>query len=584
MPVVGDDRAGTLVAAWRERLAEADVVAWLDEQGFEARLALKAVRFWGEGVLRRIRENPYVLIAVAPWARVDAAARHLGFGTGHDHRLVAAVEAVLYRRLEQQHTWTPRDAILTGVASLLGSGPGVAARAVRMAEAEGAAIPQGEGLQPAGAHVMERYVADRLAGMQTSSGMDDLLVGRAAIQRGLDALPPDAMAGLTEEQGAAVRRLLLNPLALLLGGAGTGKTTTLRVLGDLAEHLGLTVHQMALSGRAAARMREATGRHATTIASFLGAAARGEVTASTGPLLVVDEASMLDLPLLYRILRAVGEGYRLVLVGDPYQLPPIGFGLTFHLLANQPAVPKAALLQVHRQAQATGIPDVAADIRTGLVPLLRAWRTGTTRGVTVLACAQDEILDAVTDVLADLGRAGGEMQVLSPVRAGAGGVAAINRHLHKIHAVGRQRVPERQLAVGDPILWTRNDYRRELWNGSLGRVVEVTSKGGIQAEFDGRVHAIDSGELGDVDLAYGLTVHKSQGTGFERVVVVVPHGARVDRTMIYTAVTRGVRQIVIVGDLNAVRASITQPPASHVREVGLNGLLKAAHGLDPKGR
>ena len=171
---------------------------------------------------------------------------------------------------------------------------------------------------------------------------------------------------LNAGQRKAVEMALHHPLSVLTGGAGTGKTTVLQVIHDIAEQVGVPVLQMALSGRAAQRMREATGRAASTIAAFLRAAAQRQVDPESEPLVIIDESSMLDLPLMYSIVQALPARARLLLVGDPYQLPPIGFGLVFHVLAASPSVPRVELVEVHRQARSSGIPQIAHESGTAL--------------------------------------------------------------------------------------------------------------------------------------------------------------------------------------------------------------------------
>src|SRR5258708_31469287 len=149
------------------------------------------------------------------------------------------------------------------------------------------------------------------------------------------------------------------PLSVLTGGAGTGKTTVLQVIHDIAEQIGIPVLQMALSGRAVQRLRGATGRKASTIAAFLHAAARRLVDPASEPLIIIDESSMLDLPLTYSLVRALPARARLLLVGDPYQLPPIGFGLILHVLAARPSVSRMELVELHRQARSSGSPQIA---------------------------------------------------------------------------------------------------------------------------------------------------------------------------------------------------------------------------------
>ena len=575
--VLGRERAETLAVAWQEHLAKADVVVWLSEQGFDPYLGAKAIRFWGAGALGTLRSNPYVMLAIASWDRVDTAARVLGFSRGHPCRSVAGVEAAAYRRLDRSHTWTAAGDLEAAAARTLGVGIKDARAAVALAIDEGALVQVGDGYQPVGAHVMEKFVADRVAGMlRPGAGHEDLLVGRRAVTKSLavgETGASHAGIDLTAEQEGAVGMALTSPISLLLGGAGVGKTSTLAAIHRASERCGVSVLQMALSGRAAMRMREATGRGATTIAGFLRACERGRVRPGPDCLVVVDEASMLDLPLFYSILRRIGLGSRVLLVGDPYQLPPIKFGLTFHLLAGTAGIPKVELTRVHRQAAETGIPPVAHAIRNGRAPDVPAYRAGLRRGVSFLECGEQEAVHAITDVLSDLGDAGGETRVLTPVRKGAAGLEAINEHLHRIMSAGQEYLAERSLAVGDPVMFTRNDYSRDLQNGSLGRMMGFPVPEVGEVNFDGRRVSLAGADLVNLALAYCLTVHKAQGSQFRRIVMPVFAARILDRTLVYTAVTRATEQVVLVGDRAAFTAAVEAIPASRQRETGLARML-----------
>jgi exodeoxyribonuclease V alpha subunit len=315
------------------------------------------------------------------------------------------------------------------------------------------------------------------------------------------------------------------------------------------------------------------GAPARTIASFLGAAAKGELRLGPDTLVVIDEASMLDLPLLYSVLRQMGEGCRLLLVGDPAQLPPIKFGLTFHLLAEQPGVPKVELTEVHRQAAETGIPAVAGAIRRGEMPELPPFSPSMRQGVSFVDCEPGQAAAVITDILSRLGDVGGETRVLAAVRAGPAGVEAINAHLHGLRAPGRARVPGRALAVGDPVMFTRNDYGRELWNGTLVTLVAAGGPQASVAEFDGRRVSLSEADLGDLALAYCLTVHKAQGSQFRRIVMPVFPGLLLDRTLLYTAVTRATEQVVLVGDKPAFATGVRRTPHTANRETALRRLF-----------
>jgi exodeoxyribonuclease V alpha subunit len=249
----------------------------------------------------------------------------------------------------------------------------------------------------------------------------------------------------------------------------------LQVIHRIAEQVGIPVLQMALSGRAAQRMREATERPASTIASFLRMAERRTVPQGE-PLVIIDEASMLDLPLMYSIVRALPARARLLLVGDPYQPPPIGFGLVFQVLAASPNVPRVELAEVHRQARSSGIPQIAREIRYGIVPPLSAF-AGVSAGVSFVETGGAAVVDDILGVLREW-RGCDDVQVLGLTKGGASGIRNINAILHAMASAAKPKLEEWGFAEGDPIIYLMNDYQKELWNGSLGRIETVLMSDG----------------------------------------------------------------------------------------------------------
>jgi exodeoxyribonuclease V alpha subunit len=571
--ILGPDRAAELLDAWHEDLAESDVAVWLDENRFDTRLANKVVRVWGRSGAAKLKANPYVMLTFASWRQVDDAARRVGIPPDDTRRLIGAVEGALYTRLEQKHTAVPRPVLDNAVASLLGSRLAtLSSKAVEFGVADGAAVsaPCPALLQPAGAAVMERYVEDRIRGMGLAAKQGDLLLAPIAVAAIAEALGQFQRAQnyvLTDEQCAAVALGVNRHFGLILGGAGVGKTTVLKALHSVCERHGRVVIQMALAGRAAQRMREATQRPAYTIAGFLMQVAKEALVIPAHALVVVDEASMLDLPTSYRILRALPQTARLLLVGDPAQLPPIGFGLVFHIAAVTPGVPKVELTRIYRQVGSTGIPAVALAIRNGALTDLPHW-TGSSPGVTKAPCVSASLTDRLTDILAALGGPD-ECQILSPLRQGSTGVNGINAHFHKICSPGGRLIPGRSIAVGEPVIWTVNDWERGLMNGSLGRVVQISSEKHVLVDFDGVQHEFKPFEdLMPLQLAYAITIHKAQGSQFRRVLIPVFPSRILDRTLIYTAVTRATEQVVLVGDIRAAGAAVEARPRPEQRVVG----------------
>jgi exodeoxyribonuclease V alpha subunit len=574
--VLSEESAQKLAEVWRSVAEEASIVSFLDQHGFDIRLANRVRRIWSKDALTKLQENPYRMLAFADWEKVDRMSRSLGVAQDDPRRQVAAVEAYLYRRLDAKHTLTAHAMLLDGVCGVMGTlNNSVAHAAMDRATHEHAIVAAQDGYQPLGAAVMERTIANRLR---------ELLAGVPGPERNLfsinlSSIAAEAMASFEESSGLqlnagqrkAVEIALCHPLSVLTGGAGTGKTTVLQVIHRIAEQVAVPVLQMALSGRAAQRMREATERPASTIAAFLRAAEQGSVDPESEPLVIIDESSMLDLPLMYSIVRALPARARLLLVGDPYQLPPIGFGLIFQVLAASPNIPRVELVEVHRQARSSGIPQIAREIRHGIVPSLPAF-AGLCPGVSFIDARDGDVMDHILGVLTEW-RGCDDAQVLGVTKRGASGIRNINATLHATASATKPKLEERGFAEGDPIIYLANDYQKELWNGSLGKVLSILMSNGKRSmlcSLDGARQEIQEEHFHRIDLAYAITVHKAQGSQFKRVIVPVVKSRLLDRTLIYTALTRGMEQVVFIGDRDAFDAAVTAPPRSYERQVGFS--------------
>lgn len=555
--------------AWRNQRAITEAVAFFDRHGIGTRSARKAVELWGDDALAKLQENPYRLLTLCTWKEVDQVAARLGVRPDDPRRQVGAVEAALYERLDDKHTVTPKEALVRHAKTLLGATHREAERALAAAVDDGAAIPCPGGYQPAGAAYAERFIEARIrAALDNADTPKDLLVSRPAqeaVSAFLERYSSSAPHPLTSEQEEAVMMALGHRFSILTGGAGVGKTTTLRAINEAAEHFGVHVHQLALAGRAAQRMADATGRPARTIASWLWDASKGRAETGAHTLVVVDEASMLDLPTLYRILFHLHEDASLLLVGDVAQLAPIGYGLTLHRLVSSPRIPRVELTRIMRADEATGIPAVSRAIRDGRLPDLPAYETGR-MGCSVIGCRQDEVIEAIERVRDDL--RGEDVQVVGSTYAGPAGIDAINTYFHRYNAHGRSRL--RRFAVGDPVIWTKNDYERGLWNGSMGHVLAVDGDR-LTARLDGQTYEFVAEDLSDqIDLAYAISTHKAQGSQWGTIVVPLVSSRLFDRALLYTALTRAESRVILVGDPRLLERTVTQPPASLARDVALS--------------
>ena len=591
--ILGEETATNAFAAYELKSPEIELLDWLESRGVAsavgARTAIRIARCWGHDGIDALKDNPYLLASFLPWPATDRVCRALGVAPDDPRRAVAAVEATLYRRLDRNHTWTSRASAEAGAAKLL---TGVAAPdggpagpwAVESAVEAGGVEPFEDGVQPMGAAAMEAFLAEELARFAGEAPASDLALPPLAgdeIGHAVAAYERGGPHRLTDPQKAAIAGAFRHRLTVLGGYAGSGKTTSLRGICEVAERFGRDTVLIALSGRAAQRMAQSAGRPAMTIARFLRETS-GDAGARlhAGNIVIVDEASMVDLPLLWQVVRRIGDA-SLVLVGDPAQLPPIGFGLTFHVLIEHPAIPKTVLDRVMRQSAETGIPVVAEAIRNGRRPELGPFR-GLTPGVTFIDAAPEEAFDAIFDAGARLAKDGlhrGDAQIIAPVNAGPAGILAINRRFHELRMQGsahtHRLVPGRaDIAEGDPVIWTRNDYERDLMNGSTGRIVEA-HRDHATAVIDGQEHRLGAADAGNIELAYAISVHKAQGSQWPLVIVPVYRSRILDRTLIYTAATRASEQVVFVGDRNVFDAAVATAPRNLRRDITLASRLRS---------
>lgn len=396
---------------------------------------------------------------------------------------------------------------------------------------------------------------------------------------------------LNDEQRLAIHTSCAHAFACITGAAGVGKTTVLKALYEVCDRAGVHIVQLALAGRAARRMQEATGRAASTIAGFLRSYKDGDLASPS--VLVVDEASMVDIVAMSRICEAMPRHVRLVLVGDPNQLMPVGPGLVLHAVASVPQMPVVELKVVKRHGDE--IRQAAAAIRDGRWPALRAANRA---AIAFMPSAADGTTIAET-VFALYEQDPANTQILSSRRGGAGGTKALNALCQARLGSTRKAlmtwndkhdcVEHAGIHLGDVVLCTRNLWDRGLQNGSLGTVVQIeeeprSSAGDEDREAertlawvewdDGARRPITEEMLDDLELGYAITVHKAQGSQWPRVIVAVTASRLLDRTLLYTAVTRAQRQVILVGDEAAARDAVARRPRARTREVALDLTLR----------
>lgn len=600
-PVLGPRLAAALVTAWKTMAGEARLVEWLAAVGVtELPLARRVHALLGTDAPQALQANPYCLVSLLDWKRVDALGLRLLNESGevepanHPHRLVGAADAVVKDLVGSGSTAIARNDFrgrLGGKLGISSSSPALN-RAIELAIERQAVINSTSGLLRApGCALMEDRIITRLRIMATE-GPPDRLIRLLADFDGQGAV-------LTQDQAESVRKSLYAGFSCLRGGAGTGKTFVTRTICDLWERAGGKLLLAALAGKAALRLSRSTGRLARTIFRTLRELDEREVIESQldgeldqngrteletklrelaqltpDTLVILDEASMVDLPSLHGLLRRMPQGARLLLVGDERQLPPVGFGLLFHRFVEDPAV-TSTLTTVHRQAEHTSIPGVAAQIRRREMPNLPAY-VSPHKGVMLERVAgRERIADRVVSISNEFGD-GRDVMIVTPVNDGPCGVAGLNQRLHDEY-LRRKDLQELRGPLGDmfspgePVVHRRNCYKRGLFNGSMGAVRRIDrTERQLVAIFDDEEHVFPAEDLVDLSLGYALTCHRAQGSEADYVIVALPPSRLLDPSWLYTAVTRARQQVIIVGQTETIGEALQRPYADEKRLVGLH--------------
>jgi exodeoxyribonuclease V alpha subunit len=571
---------------------------WLDQLGIDRTIGVRITEFYQEKAQEKIEGNPYRLISFGEsWAKVDQFARyHFAIRLNDARRLDAAVEEVLYGALRDGHTALPFGLVKTRLGSLLRSHD-LACEALATAILSSQYRRVFDMFQPAGAYLIEKYIAEKLKALAKS---DEARSYQPKVERATDLILTKWEGAysiiLTAEQREAVNVSAASNLSLILGGAGTGKTTVLKALYATLQqqYEGIRIHQIALAGRAAQRMSEATGLLSMTIASFLLKIDNSELGEKS--VVVIDEMSMVDVITMYRLLLKLPVGTKLVLVGDPAQLAPIGPGLVLHVLADHPSIRQTKLNVVKRQDAESGIPAVAAMIRLQNVPKLKSY-VGPGAGVFFYPCKNSEVESDSVRIYYELGGQSDDtnIRILSLTNRGHSGVRNLNKIIQgrRVDAATPVRVYDPisgrrhaytsdgiALSVGDLVMYTENDYIVGLRNGALGRIVEGVdpldpNMTCCVCEFDGVIYRLNSQQCCCLRHAYAITVHKSQGSQFKRVVIPLRKSRLVDQSVIYTAITRGIEQIVLVGEWDTFCSAVRLPSSSARRQINFGSFLNA---------
>ncbi|MBX7252134.1 MAG: ATP-dependent RecD-like DNA helicase [Candidatus Promineofilum sp.] len=604
---IGRKRVDNIIKAWAEQRAIKDVMVFLHGHGISTHLAVKIYKQYGDQSLAVVQSTPYRLVQDIHgigFKTADKIAQALGLAADDPARIEAGIHYTLSRMAEDGHVYVPQAELEPEAAEILGVPaervttvlqalenselvrretliydiPAEQNRAAAVREEEAVYLPalyfSETGLTRQVRRLIEHPTSRlRGAGRLTSSGAKTVAGAPA----------------LTAQQQQAIQATLAHKLTILTGGPGTGKTTTLRTLLDTLDAGGHTYALASPTGRAAKRLTEATGREARTIHRLLEfkpgeGFGRNEHNPIDADLIVIDEASMLDLVLAYNLLRAVGSDSHLLLVGDIDQLPSVGAGDVLRDLIASDVAAVVRLETIFRQAADSLIIRNAHRINQGLMPETQA---DAQDFFLFIKDEPEETATLLVDIVAKrIPHKFGldpldDVQVLAPMYNGALGVTRLNTILQEtLNPPGGRKVEKRLggrvFRVGDKVMQTVNNYDKSVYNGDIGRVTAIDPIGQtLTVSIDGAPVVYDFLEADELMHAFAVSVHKSQGSEYPCVVipVVVQHYLMLQRNLLYTAVTRARRLVVLVGTRRAIQIAVRTNPVVQ-RHTALDWRLK----------
>lgn len=581
---IGPVRAQKILHAWEEQKGMRDVMVFLQGHGVSSSLALKIYRTFGAETVARVKENPYCLareIYGVGFVMTDRIAESLGISGDFPLRVQAGLLHVLRKFSDEGHCFVPLPLLKSNASALLGVEEEATERAVRKLVQDGEIVLEevgGEGstkVYPQGLYHAECRVASALRNLLSapSSLRDKGIKGfrdEGNQEIGRDSNP--STFSLDEEQREAVLQALRQKVLVITGGPGTGKTTLLTSLLALLRKSKVSFALAAPTGRAAKRMGEMAGEEAKTIHRLLEYNPRDRrfQRSENNPLgvdvVIIDEASMVDLPLMDYLLRAVEPHSHFILLGDVDQLPSVGPGSVLRNLIDSGVVPVVVLRRVFRQGRESLIVVNAHRILQGQ-SLLFGNERERRDFVFIGRESEEEILKTIKELVkeriprslrVDSAQA---IQVLSPMHRGALGTVHLNQELQRLLNPEGESVERggSLFRLGDKVMQLRNSYDRAVFNGDLGRIVGIDKEEGeLQVDFDGRAVPYAFDELDEISLAYATSIHKSQGSEYPAVVIPLHtcHYLMLHRSILYTAVTRGKELVVLVGSKKALSMAI----------------------------
>jgi exodeoxyribonuclease V alpha subunit len=575
---IGQERVKRIRQSWQEQKEVRKIMLFLTEHGITSGRAVRIYRTYGQESIARIKENPYQLaedIRGIGFKTADELAAKLGIDCNGPYRARAAVRYTLQELAGDGHVGYPETGVVEHTTRLVQIDQGIVEDAVKSAVAEKAVIREnieGEAwLYLAALHRAEVGLAESVHRVISATPHPMPVID---IEKAIAWVEGRLGIQLALGQKEAIRQACQQKMLVITGGPGVGKTTLVRSILEVFRAKGMKCVLAAPTGRAAKRLAETTGQTAKTIHRLLefdpvsGDFKRNQQNPLEGDLFVFDEVSMVDVVLGHQVLRSIPSTACVILVGDVDQLPSVGPGTVLADLITSGVVPVVRLTEIFRQAAESEIVTAAYAINQGRMPELKA-----PEGLVDFYFIESAEPEAIQDLIVRLvkeripKRFGfdpkTDIQVLSPMNRSVLGARNLNQVLQEALNPSSGG-PEIQrfgwtFRLGDRVIQTENDYNRDVFNGDLGIIEKINRiEQEMVVNFEGRQVEYDFGDLDELSLAYVLSIHKSQGSEFPCVVIPVhtQHYMMLQRNLLYTAVTRGKKLVVLVGTKKALGLAV----------------------------
>ena len=581
---IGKKRVEMIKRAWDEQKEIRQVMLFLQTHGVSGAYAPKIFRHYGSKSIEVVRKNPYRLatdIFGIGFVTADRIAEKLGFAKQSELRAEAGIIYVLNQLADEGHVYYPYEPLVEKSREILQVDREVIVKSFGTIALEGRIVI--EDLNPNILEFRENNKAVYLAKFHFSetsiaTKVKTLINGPKSMKaidsdKALEWVQEQLDITLAAKQIEAVRCAAEDKVLVITGGPGTGKTTIIKAILKIFSKLAVEIMLGAPTGRAAKRMSEASGHEAKTIHRLLeysiqkGGFQRNDEHPLKCDLVIIDEASMIDTTLMHHLLKALPQTATFILVGDVNQLPPVGAGNVLKDIIASGAVTVVTLNEIFRQAQKSSIIVNAHKINHGILPSLKSSKQELDDFYFIEQGDPEEVLGIILELTRErIPKRFGfdpidDIQVLTPMYRGVVGAGNLNLELQKALNPGENAVERggKSFRVSDKVMQIRNNYDKEVFNGDIGRIARVDSENQeVTIIFDDREVPYDFADLDEVVLAYAVSVHKSQGSEFPAVIIplLTQHYLLLQRNLIYTAVTRGKRLVVLVGTRRALAIGV----------------------------